>query len=717
MLLSLIVFSNHAALFAQAKKAGTKVDRSFSSEVLKKLVAEYDSLLLSGKLTQKADELLQSDWTMQQIDQLFSVQDTLEQGDASIREIQIQQQNLLKDWGLGLNVGILNNFEQSLLDSEGRFYRRRYSSGLRWDLLSGGYVENRIQAKALDYRIQQIQLEQEKRAYEKSARVAYQQILYAFNKAKIRANEAFLSVLNEQIRLLKKQGNLGYDVREALRDATRRALRVQLQLEDYHAFEVTLDVVPSHIEEMLLKQALPLLEIDMDSYKQQRDSFSLIEPLSDLEAARNQSLNSIWRQLSFDLNTQYNYYDRVDDTGNNPFINDREFFSLTATLRAPLNLIWGNQQKELAKVSAQRFRQQMEQMESSDNNEIIGQFREFENRKRRILELQAELEVNDLRIKDQLNQLNISSRFAQPVVLFDLMNDRYLLLAERIFALEESYLTFFQIWIQSPQLKPSDFAKIKPTEDVLLNNDLTSTNQTASLHGFYLWSESMDRFTIDQVIYQFKSASAQRLALSAGNSMDNDRLNKLINWVEKCAENGIKTDLLVSNNNLVNENSNQSISDYINRALALGSDGLHLDIEPHTLDDYPENKANYLYKYAQLVALAAKLTKEVDLELSISIPTHYDTILSTLNLEVDRIYVMNYTGADLQKFKSKVQDELELLTDVELIWSLRTKDFTNKQELTAFINILKDEMLVQDVMIQDFSDFLQWENKELEHIK
>lgn len=678
-----------------------------SSVDLKKLVAKYDSLLNKQSLTKKVDELLKSEWTLADIDLLFSVQDTIKEGRAAIREIALQQEALKNDWGIGLNMGVLNNFEQSLLDSEGRFFRRRYSSGLRWDVLGGGYLDHQIQAKAMNYRIQQIELEQKRREQEKSARVVYQQILYAFNKAKIRANEAFLQIVNEQIRLLKEQSGLGYDVRESLRDATRRALRISLQLEDYRAFEETLDVIPTHVDQKLMDQSLPLLEMDMQQYKEGRASNSLIEPLSQLEAQRNQVLNSFWRQLSFDLNTQYNYYDRVDDTGNNPFINDREFFSITATVRAPLSMFWGNKNKDLAKASVQRFRQQLELMERADNNEVIGQFREFENRKRRILELKAELEVNSQRIDDQLNQMKVAPRFFQPVVLFNLLNDRYLLMSERIFALEDSYLTFFRIWIQAPHLTPSDYASIKSPSSVLAERGLSEKAEPVLLHGFYIWSESFDKGDIDQIRKLILDSDVERIALSVGSFSDNSRLNKAIDWVEKMHANKVDVDLLISNNNLIEENPQTSITDYINRALAIGADGIHLDVEPHTLDDFQKKREMYLERFKNFVTLSSTLSKEVGLSLSISIPNSYDEILPELDGLATRIYIMNYNRPKVDRFLASVAQELQIFSKSEVIWSLRVNDFTNIQQMNSFIKELKMKSKVQSFMLHDFSDYMK----------
>jgi acid phosphatase class B len=156
----------------------------------------------------------------------------------------------------------------------------------------------------------------------------------------------------------------------------------------------------------------------------------------------------------------------------------------------------------------------------------------------------------------------------------------------------------------------------------------------------------------------------------------------------------------------------QDPSDYydlITASLDLSKiEALHLDVEPHTLDDWKGKKSIYLDQYIELLDRTNAYCDNRNINLSVSVPLHYPKeYLDMIYERCDKIYFMAYENIDTDYIIRKVQD----FNKDKTIISLRTEDFNNLLELEMKIIDLHSKFQPLEYTIHDLRRMIELEKK------
>jgi hypothetical protein len=136
---------------------------------------------------------------------------------------------------------------------------------------------------------------------------------------------------------------------------------------------------------------------------------------------------------------------------------------------------------------------------------------------------------------------------------------------------------------------------------------------------------------------------------------------------------------------------------------------IHLDIEPHTLADFKENKNTYFKKYLELISKANEFVRDKKIKLSVSIPLNYpEEVLTNLFQKCDHIYLMAYENVKPSFITEKVKEEMALNKD-KIVLALRTNDFGNKAEMDELFKLLK----VKHTAYHDLDELIKLSKKNL----
>ena len=134
--------------------------------------------------------------------------------------------------------------------------------------------------------------------------------------------------------------------------------------------------------------------------------------------------------------------------------------------------------------------------------------------------------------------------------------------------------------------------------------------------------------------------------------------------------------------------------------------GIHLDIEPHTFDDFKENKEQYFKKYINVLKQAKQFADNNKLELSVSIPLSYpDEILNEINSVCNQVYLMAYENVDPDFISRKTTEEKAILKN-KCVLALRTKDFDNRTSMDETFKKLGFEKTAY----HDLDDLIKFDN-------
>lgn len=685
---TLIIVSSATTAFGQQLSDKVKLEKLVKAFEL--VISDYasDSMFIENA----------PKWNKEQLKSIFEPEVNVNTRPELARLISHNQNLLKKDLGLDINAGFLNNFEQSLFDSEGRFYRRRYTIGTRWDLIGGGLLDNRLKAGLLEYDLEKQKELDSLLAVQKSVDIVFQRILYVFNKAKITEIQKYLTKLNQELILLRNLSDLGYDVRELFRELARKQLRYEMQIEDFKNFELDLDSTAKVNDNTLWDMQPPIFEVAIDSIQKLAIAaqYAPIDKLVKIEATKNQESYKRWRDISANLQFQYNYFDRLEEQTNNQFLNDREFFSLSGTIRIPLSIFSTNYNKT-AQFNTFRYKESLELDVQNKDNELIGQFRELENRKRTIFEIDANIDVVNQRIADEKNQFEINNQNYNPALLLSHISNRQSLVVERIIALEDFYLTYYKIWRHAPAKTLDKFTN-------LLNSTKgeKSTLNSANL-GVYLWSKELYGLSNSYLLEKIKANNINEVALSVGQINSTNRA-KVSSFISDLKASDIEVSLLIGNNEIVNDTTFTKVSDWVKLAAALNLSKLHLDVEPHALSNWKRDKELLLKNYLKLLAFSSKETKLYGISLDVSIPHFYDEILSDIKNSVDFINVMVYNDLNISSIELKLQEENRILYANSWAISLRASDYSSKNQLDLFIKSVNNAFINKTVYLQDFKE-------------
>lgn len=236
-------------------------------------------------------------------------------------------------------------------------------------------------------------------------------------------------------------------------------------------------------------------------------------------------------------------------------------------------------------------------------------------------------------------------------------------------------------------------AKIKPSIFV----KTASNNNPYSIGKTYMWKSAFESAVNDTLLSQLNNYGIDTLLLSPGNNAI-----KITDFLTKSQNQNIHVSRLLSENSYASDSI--GVQKLIAKLQTLQYDfpGLHLNIEPHTFDDYKANIPFYTARMDSLYDVAKQWCDPRNMKLTVSVPMHLPiqnaTFLATNDITA---YIMAYENPDQQKLLTRTQ-LLRATLGNNYVWVLRISDFATQQDLLDAITYLNANG-VSRVALYDFS--------------
>lgn len=687
--LLLLFFAIPVSLFAQAESTSLRGDT-----VLQELIAELDSLI-SAKSPRIPDGETNYYKSLQK---LFVTGEKEADDDSNPRldEISAEQQRFYNDYGLSFNWSYLNNIEQGIFSGGDIFYNKRLSAGLKWDILGNGLLNNRSRAAELEVEKEIAEGQLMQSNAEDKYNILRKKILYLFTKSKTVFVKKYLDVVSVNLEVLHRLHYRDLLLWEEVLEISSLKAQLEHRLDTYHAVEKQLAGAESNknlTNRMPEVMSLAVPDLDFERFlKSVQDFHGDIQLSDDMLSKLDYSVLS---DISFSVSAQYSIYDNLYDRPENEAVGGREYFSTTFNISLPLPLNRGSKKKS-AEARKRRIVQDQKDQHRNTSDEITNHFLEYQQQKQQYLELHEAYLMHEEEIKNQQALRKIGSSDFSIRKLSNAMIARYGAVLDLIKVKQQLFLKLVNLDSYLPTGGIQQFIRESPME-----NYEPKTESKAD--HLYIWSSSFAETNNQKLLEYLKKQGLSHLFLSVGP--DTSLYEKAKAFNQLASKQGITTEMLIGNNQLVHyEDRTDEFHQLAERAERIQFDGIHLDVEPHTFDDWDSNREKYLRDYVSMVEAVRAALGESPLKLSISIPHFYDSIISDLDQYADTIVVMVYETTAMDDFLERTDMERRAVNDRPAI-ALRPADFSNQRELNRFVSEIASQTDIRTFVLHDYRAF------------
>jgi hypothetical protein len=668
--------------------------QSGRSDVLDELIVHIDSALSEkAGYVRMADE--KADF--QDLDSLFDYRNVTA-GDQyqATSMLENERRSTRNDWGINLQAGYLQNFEQGVFDSEGIFYNRRYQLGIRWDVLSNGWQENQLEAEQLQRQITIERVEQREANREQRYQVLRNNLLSVVRQEQKKIKKQYKELLTIKKNELKTLYDLGYKSWNEVLEISSKLSETDMVL----SADVKSDSLDGK-KGIHGNKALPILSLDYEKLREEATHKPLREKADSLRLKNTEDEYRRWRDISLSANVNYNYYDRSGQQL--PLVNaqDREYFSFAVNLSVPLTVF-----KEVNKGYKEAQRQEIiyknKRQDFAEHNMLREHYREYQELKNQYAHTHNRYQRQLQRIQQKQTERQNGLQEYDSSELLNL----YLSQIEAIWQLTQTKEKLYEKLVRLSRFAPhsplSSYTSVWTPPELAQKNNPSST--------VYMWSDTFASYKNSLLLDYMSTRNFDTILLSPGPEMGavSDKLSSFINSAESI---GISVDLMKGSNVLLKEKNWDSINDFAKGARSFSAKGIHLDVEPHTFDDWSQNRKQYLEQYTRMVQYAKRVADSHNLSLSISVPVFYDEILPELYPLVDKLYIMAYQISTVPKLKKRLSKELQLTGDNseergKLVIALRRDDFVSQTQMEDFISQLNQQYGKLSFAVHDFETLI-----------
>ncbi|MCB9223390.1 MAG: hypothetical protein H6582_04350 [Crocinitomicaceae bacterium] len=563
-----------------------------------------------------------------------------------------------RDYGLSLDGGYTEIVNPSIGDLEDNLtYRRKFVVGAEWNVLHGGFFENKVKARILEDRIlrEQMNLDASKESYNYLRR--FDRTIYTFNTVKIRLLYERKAQLEKQYKVIADLVHLKKLKKEELIQIETRLSEVESLINVYLSYNLYLNPESEDLE--FDAYNLPLIDLDYAKI------FSLLGKQTDsLLATRDYKDYYHWyNEISLKAFARYNYYSLIDQ-GYRSFISTGVSFSIPI----PFNHKLKNQ------VESERYKydnSRLIQDRANLHEEILSTGYEFRYKLKQFIAFYQKRKLFMERLRVEKVKVRLHDNNIDPLQGLELYDDLLQIDIELVDLLQNMYLKALKIHSRIPHASIRDVVKFQTTEEI---NEYVDDKE----RSIYVWSKTFEEFNADflaeYVIYnEFEKVF---VAVSKGDTLDEKK--KFFEYASQNAE----VHYMIGDNNMIYEDD---IHGYLGAIIKeygkFEPKGIHLDVEPHTFEDWATEKPKLIKMYLEMIGKAKTYCKDNNLEFSVSIPLHYgEEVVDQLLEACDYVYFMCYENTKTDYIDKKITPYIDNGKD-QIVLAFRTEDFNNRIEM------------------------------------
>lgn len=592
--------------------------------------------------------------------------------------------------GLGFNAAFLNNPTGGEQDFDNIIYRSRFITDVGWDILRSGYVHNRLKAQIAENECKIAAIEDKELKKNASFAILWNYIIYQFNLQKIQVLNDRMKLAQNKIDAIKKLYFLNkVDETELLRHFESIA-EIRSMFNVYKEYNDQLKLEYQFADDDMFN--LPLIDIKYNTIKdrldgQQQDSIVyLLKENIDLN-------NKFIKDISLRTSVRYSYYDLVT---NNP--STRDFISLGISLGIPINFNrktkqdWINLQKESVEYIPESERVIIQKS-------ILNNYYEFRYKLKQYTSMHYKRLLYQELLRKENARYSVDYLSFNPVSSLRILDDLMKIDIEMLDLKQQMYLKLITIHSEIPYNQIEDLYTVQ-----LLDDEFEKIY--SSKRSIYIWDTIFEDFKLPFLLSYIEKEDFEGVIISYNQKQKNNKIKN--DFIDTLFSKGVRVEIMTGKNSLLNTNP-KPYFDSITQSLDFNKiSAIHLDVEPHTFDDWSENKTKYLNQYIDLLDATLLFCNENNIGLSASIPLHYPTeYIEKIYQRCNMVYFMAYENIKTDYIVRKVKD----YDPAKTVIALRTEDFNNLLEIETKIIDIQEEYKPRQFVIHDLRRVIEFEKK------
>lgn len=592
--------------------------------------------------------------------------------------------------GLGFNAGFLNNPTGGEQDFDNIIYRSRFITDVGWDILRSGYVHNRLKSQIAENESKIAAIEDKELKKNASFAILWNYIIYQFNLQKIQVLNDRMKLAQDKIDAIKKLYFLNKVDESELLKHLESIAEIRSMFNIYKEFNEQLKLEYQFNSNDTLD--LPLIDIKYNTIKerldgQQEDSVTYyMKENIDLK-------NKFIKDISLRTSVRYSYYDLVT---NNPA--SRDFFSLGISLGIPINFNrktkqeWINLQKESVEYIPESDRITIQKS-------ILNNYYEFRYKLKQYTSMHYKRLLYQELLRKENARYSIDYLSFNPVSSLRILDDLMKIDIEMLDLKQQMYLKLISIHTEIPYNKIEELYTIHELDDEF-------EKIYASKRSIYIWDNIFNNYQLPFLLSYIEKEDFNSVIISYNQKQNNNKIKN--NFIDTLYNKGVKVEIMTGKNSLLGSDPTPYY-DSITQSLDFNKiSALHLDIEPHTFDDWSDKKTMYLDQYLELLDKTLIFCNKNNIKLSVSIPLHFPKeYIERIYERCDLVYFMAYENIKTDYIVRKVKD----FDSAKTIIALRTEDFKNLLEIETKIIDIQMQYVPSQFVIHDLRRVIEFEKQ------
>lgn len=594
------------------------------------------------------------------------------------------------DIGLRLSGNYQENFEPGVMGDEDIAYIRRFYVGLDWDFLNSGWFANRSKIKALEIEYEINSLESIKADKDHNYLYLYSYLTYLFKRQKTELLTRRQTVLDEQVRIARKMYYLRLTSWEKILEIQSKSLEVAAlrnNNEVYYNRRLQQGMSQLFLDESMLFNFLPVIDIQPEKMIALFNRSPIDSKIKDLKLEKYDANN--FRLSDFSLKPFVRYNMTVNDKSE-----QKNYASVGVSASIPLK--WpGSISKEI--VAQKRIVENYEEIDMfAKGNEILNHYYEYQFKKMQFISFHFKKLLIEERLRKELVMKELNDEGFSPLRALQILDEKISVEIEMVDLKKDMYLKMLKIYNYLHIENPNDFVEvIKPDE---------LGRRYAGYRYTYIWSQTFNSTSNGHLLALLKNNEFREIFVSAGNQPD---IEKLADFAQICRLENIKVHLMIGENSIVKGGVAGDILEKLEKYAAIPFNGIHLDIEPHTFDDFRTNEETYMRALTSVINNTGEFCRSRGMEISVSVPLHYKpAYLERIYNLTDRVFLMAYETTDINQIIRRASEEVSI-SQAKTVFAVSASDFKDRLEMEYFIQQLLIQTQTTSVGVHDLRRLIE----------
>ena len=599
-------------------------------------------------------------------------------------------EQLENDLGVDIVGGYIENFNLDPIEDlqQNINYQRRLQVGMEWDLLSGGYFENKVRAQMVRDRIQREKLSNDVTREGQFYLQRFDQTIQAFNELKMEVLRNRLASLEKQHRLIRDLVLLKKLKKEHLIEVELRLAEVESLINVYLSYNDFLEIDEN--APRFKNMNLPIIDLNYDKI------FQLISGQTDslLQASSYESYYKWYHQVGLKPYVRYNYYDLVDASQA-----DRSFFSAGLNFSVPLRFdteLNNQVEHERWKYENERFTRNRAQV----HEDVINTAYEFRFELKRFVNNYQSRRLLNEKLRIERAKLRLSNG-ADPFDGMEIYDKLMEVDMELIESLQRLYLKALKIHTRIPGSNIEELIKSQSTGDLYeyVKDDFRDV---------YVWSKTFETYPVAFLAEYAIYNEFNKIIVAVSDKDTSSAKREFMAYTQNQQE----LYFMLGNNKLFYHKDIEGYLDNVMKTYEnIQPKGIHVDIEPHTFDNWDTDRTQLLNEYIVLIAGIKRFCEANELKLEVSVPKHYDAyIMDQLYQIVDKVYFMCYENVDTDFLVRKLEGYASQYPNKTVI-ALRTEDFANRLDMENKAEELKERLKIKEFAFHDLRRMIAYDRR------